>query len=262
MQRSLLLVSSLALAGCFFPADRGRQLEGRVDALGSENQKLKDALEETRLKLEQTTARLQETLDKLDTASRTTGANIGVKVDSTIQEVAMVRGQLETLLNKQQELEQRLGAVGAPATGKGEGDPKKEELKRPDDPKEFLSLAQERAKAGESALARKLFNEYLKRWPKEETPEAEFGLAETYTADDDCMQALYYYGRVIQATKAKAAPVALLRSSDCFKRLKMIAEAKLALDTLSKDYPKSDAAKQVKAKMAELNKAGAKGTKK
>lgn len=259
--RLLVCASCLVLTSCFFPADRGRALEERVDGLNNENQKLKDALKETTEKLEQTTHGLQEALEKLDSASRTTGANIGVKVDGTIQDVAMLRGQLETLQNKQQELEQRLASANT-SQPKPEAEPKKDELKKPDDPKEFLKLAEDKAKAGDNALARRLYNEYLKKWPKEDSSEAEYAIAETFVSEDDCTQALYYYGRVIQATKSKLAPPALLRSSDCFKKLKMVSEAKLALDTLSRDYPKSDAAKQVKAKLAELNKPAPKGNKK
>jgi TolA-binding protein len=265
MRRLLLLVCSFVAClgtGCFFPADRGRMLEERVDSLGAQNQKLKDALKDTSEKLEQTTGRLQEALDKLDASSRTTGANIGVKVDTTIQDVAMVRGQLETLQNKQQELEARIASLGSAPTPKAEPEaPKKEELKRPDDPKEFLKLADDKAKAGENVLARKLYNEFLKKFPREDPSEAEFGIAESLSSEENCTEALYYYGRVIQATKAHQAPTALLRSSDCFKKLKMVSEAKLALETLAKDYPKSDAAKQVKAKLAELNKAPKAGKK-
>ena len=55
-------------------------------------------------------------------------------------------------------------------------------------------------------------------------------------------------------TKARVAPQSYLRSSECFKKLKMTAEAKLALDELLKQHPKSDAAKTAKIRLAELAK--------
>lgn len=260
-----LLFGLAVLSGCFFPADRGRVLEGRVDSLSADNQKLRDQLSETTQKLEDTTRRLQEALDQLDKASRTTGANIGVKVDSAIQDVASLRGQMETYQVKMQELEQKLGQLAsAPAPAPGKDEPKKEELKKPDDPREFLKLADDKAKAGEPDLARKLYTEFMKKWPRDDgVGEAHYGLGETYFTEQKCREALYEYGKVIQDhPKTKSAPSAYLRSADCFKELKMVAEAKLALEELVKQHPKTDAAKSAKQKLAELSKPAPKGGKK
>jgi TolA-binding protein len=61
--------------------------------------------------------------------------------------------------------------------------------------------------------------------------------------------------------KSSSAPDAYLHSSDCFKKLKMQEESRLALEELVKNYPKSDAAKTAKARLAELDKAKKKGKK-
>ncbi len=257
--RRVLVLSVLGLggAGCFFPADRGRSLEGRVDSMNDETQRLKGALKETQEKLDRTTDRLQEALAQLDTASRTTGANIGVRVDSAIQDVAMLRGQLEAAQHRMQELEQKLSE--RPAAGgnsvSAATEAKEKELKKPDDPKEFLKLAEEKTK-DDTELGRKLYNEFLKKWPREEgAGEAHFGLGESYFGEKKCREALYEYGKVIQDhSKTRSAPTAYLRSADCFKELKMVAEAKLALEEVQKQHPKSDAAKTAKQRLAELNK--------
>jgi TolA-binding protein len=261
MSRSSLALV-LVFCSCFFPADRGQLLEQRVDTLGSENAKLKEALKETQEKLEKTTSRLQEALSQLDTASRTTGANIGVKVDGAIQDVAMLRGQLEADQHKLQELEARLSSAGS-TTGPA-AEPKKDDLKKPDDPKEFLKLAEEKAKAGETDVARKLFAEYLKKWPREDgAGDAHYNLGEIYFNEQKCREALYEYGKVLQEflQKTRSAPTAYLRSSDCFKELKMLPEAKLSLEELQKTFPKSDAAKTAKQKLADLNKPAPKAKK-
>lgn len=263
--RALLTTGVLLLlmvSGCFFPADRGHLLETKVDTLVVDNQKLRDSLKDTEDKLEQTTARLQDALAQLDTASRTTGANIGVKVDSAIQDVAMLRGQLEASQNKLQEIEAKLAAQPSSAGSSSSGSstpetPKKEELKKPDDPKEFLKLADDKAKS-DTDLARKLYTEFLKKWPRDEAVgEAHFSMGELWFNESPpkCREALYEYGKVIQDhPKSKSAPVAYLRSADCFKELKMVAEAKLALEEVQKQHPKSDAAKTAKQKLADLNK--------
>lgn len=255
MRRLLVALLVVSTSGCFFPADRGRLLESRVDSLATDNQKLRGQLEETKAKLEEATGQLQAALDQLDRASRTTGANMGVKVDSAIQDVAVLRGTVEAQQVKLQELEARLAqAPAAPAAAPAE--PKKEELKRPEDPKEFLALAQEKARAGEVELARKLFTEFLKKWPRDEgVGEARFALGETFFGEQKCREALYEFGKVIQEhAKTRSAPSAYLRSSECFKQLKMTDEARLALEELVKAFPRSDAAKTAKTRLAELRK--------
>ena len=75
-----------------------------------------------------------------------------------------------------------------------------------------------------------------------------------FGTDDKCREALYEYGKVIQEfTKTRSAPDAYLRSADCFKKLKMVAESKIALEELLKQHPKSDAAKSAKVKLQELD---------
>jgi TolA-binding protein len=254
MVRSLT-VCALALvgSGCFFPADRGKLLEARVDTLDDLGKQQHAALQETREKLEKTTAQLQEALAQLDTASRTTGANIGVKVDSAIQDAAAVRGQLESTQYRLQELEQKLEKL---ATSSTPPEAKKDELKRPDDPREFLKLADEKAKGGEAELARKLYTEFLKKWPRDEgAGEAHYQLGESWRADSKCREALYEFGKVIQEhAKTRSAPLAYLHSADCFKEMKMVAEARLALEEVQKAHPRSEAAKLAKQKLAELAK--------
>jgi tol-pal system protein YbgF len=254
MRRLSALV--LVFSGCFFPADRGRVLEERVDSVTTENGKLKAALKDTQDKLDQTTSRLQDALAQLDTASRTTGANIGVKVDGAIQDVAMLRGQIEADQHRLQELEQKLASQGSSDQASAKPEPKKEELKKPDDPKDFLKLADDKAKGSDQDLARRLYTEFLKKWPRDDgAGEAHFAIGESWYNEQKCREALYEYGKVIQDhPKTRSAPVAYLRSADCFKELKMGAEAKLALEEVQKQFPKSDAAKTAKQKLADLNK--------
>ncbi len=256
MRLLVAALSAVFITGCFFPADRGRIVENRLDGLASDNTKLKAELSETRGKLDEASAQLQAALDQLDRATRTTGANMGVKVDTALQDMAVLRGQIESQQVKIQDLESKLAAQPAPSATATPAEPKKEELKRPDDPKEFLKLAEEKAKAGDQDLARKLYTEFLKKFPRDENiGEAHFALGELFFGEQKCREALYEFGKVIQDyAKTKSAPVSYLRSSDCFKQLKMTDEARLALEELVKSHPKSDAAKTAKTRLAELRK--------
>jgi tol-pal system protein YbgF len=282
MRRLVLFALPLMLSGCFYPADRGKLLESKVDKLTAENAQLQTELKETRDKLAATlplidkkVAEVTQALQSLDAASRRSGADIGVQLQKTVEDLAQLRGQVETYLYKIGELEGALAKTsqdtdkrllelqGEAALKEAEARKKAEELQRPTDKKEFLALAQGKAKAGDAVLARQLFSEFLKKWPKDALAgDAHFGLGETFLAEDKCREALFEYRKVLEEhPKSSSAPDAYLHSSDCFKKLKMQEESRLALEELVKNYPKSDAAKTAKARLAELDKAKKKGKK-
>jgi tol-pal system protein YbgF len=276
MRRLALIALPLALSGCFYPADRGRALEARLEKIDATQARLQEELKQTRAQLDATlplidqkVAEVSKALQSLDTASRRTGADIGIQLQKTVEDLSQLRGQVETYLYKIGELEgalartsdeteKRLLALkGDEALKEAEARKKAEELKRPTDKKEVLALAQEKAKAGDVTLARQLYSEFLKKWPKDAlAADAHFGLGETYFTEDRCREALFEYGKLLQEyPKAEATPNAYLRSSDCFKKLKMQEESRLALEELVKGYPKSEAAKTAKSRLAELDKA-------
>ncbi len=276
LMRRLVPLALLVLPACFYPADRGRALEARVEKLDADNTRLQTELQQARDQLASTLPRIDEkvaevtrALKGLDTAARRNDADIGIQLQKTVEDLAQLRGQVETYLYKITELEtalakyseeseKKLAALKGPeAVKEAEATRKAQELERPADKKDFLALAQERAKAGELLVARQLFNEFLKKWAKDAlVGEAHFGLGETYFAENKCREALFEYGKVLQEhPKTPSAPDAYLRSSDCFKQLKMREESRLALEELVRSHPKSAAAKTARTRLAELDKA-------
>ncbi|EPX62511.1 TPR repeat containing exported protein / putative periplasmic protein [Cystobacter fuscus DSM 2262] len=283
MRRLALIALPFLLSGCFYPAARGRALETRLDQLDASQVQIQAELKRTREQLDATLplidekiAQVSKALEGLDKASRRSGADIGIQLQKTVEDLAQLRGQVETYVYKIGELEAALARTtedtdkrllelkGEQALKEAEARKKAEELKRPTDKKEFLALAQDKAKAGDVVLARQLYGEFLKKWPKDAlVAEAHFGLGESYFAEDKCREALFEYGKLLQEhPKAASTPEAYLRSSECFQKLKMQDEARLALEELVKGYPKTDAAKTAKTRLAELDKAKKKGSKK
>ncbi|ATB41539.1 hypothetical protein CYFUS_007005 [Cystobacter fuscus] len=283
MRRLALIALPFLLSGCFYPAARGRALETRLDQLDASQAQIQAELKRTREQLDATLplidekiAQVSKALEGLDKASRRSGADIGIQLQKTVEDLAQLRGQVETYVYKIGELEAALARTsqdtdkrllelkGEQALKEAEARKKAEELKRPTDKKEFLVLAQDKAKAGDVALARQLYGEFLKKWPKDAlVAEAHFGLGESYFAEDKCREALFEYGKLLQEhPKADSTPEAYLRSSECFQKLKMQDESRLALEELVKGYPKSEAAKTAKTRLAELDKAKKKGSKK
>ena len=274
--RWLALLALLALPGCFYPASRGRALEAKVDRLGADNTRLTEELKQARGQLDaslplidEKVAQVTTALEGLDKAARRNDADIGIQLQKTVEDMAQLRGLVETYVYKISELEAALGQLtqdaekkqlaqqGVDALKEAEARKQAETLQRPTDKKEFLALAQQRAKAGEVPLARQLFSEFMKKWAKDPLMgEAHFGMGETYFVEDKCREALFEYGKVLQDfPKTPSAPEAYLRSSDCFTKLKMKEESRLALEELVKSHPKSEAAKTAKTRLAELDKA-------
>lgn len=271
----VLPVCAGLLSGCFYPADRGRLLEAKVDRLSTENARMAAELTEAQAKLQATLPKIDEkvaevtrALASLDKASRQSGADIGVRLSKTLEDVGVLRGQVETYLHRITELEtalqksvsdvdaKLLALQGSEAVKSAEAKKKADEVQRPTDKKAFLELARERAREGELVVARQLYQEFLKKWAKDTlVSEAHYGLGETYFAENRCREALYEYGRIIQehGQSSSAAP-AYLRSSDCFAKLDMKKESRLALEELVKAYPKTDAAKTAKSRLATLDK--------
>src|SRR6218665_346816 len=264
MRRLAPIALSLAISGCFYPASRGRTLESRLEKIDTPQAQPPQEIKRTREQLDATLPRIDEkiaevskALQGLDTASRRSGADIGIQLQKTVEDLAQLRGQVETYLYKMGELESALARASEDTDKrllalKGDEALKKaEELKRPTDKKEFLALAQSKAKAGDVTVARQLYNEFIKKWPKDTlVADAHFGLGEGYFTEDKCREALFEYGKLLQdSPKAEATPGAYLRSSECFKKLKMQEESRLALEELVKGYPKSDAAKTAKSRL-------------
>jgi tol-pal system protein YbgF len=257
MKRLAFALTAL-LSGCFYPADRGAVLEDKIEKLSVQNKALEQELKESRDKQQATLDDVQKALEQLDKASRRSDADVGVQMQKTVEDVATLHGSFETIQYRLGVLEDAQKKTNDELAKRAEADAaaekKKEELKRPDDPKEFLKLAETKIKDGDVPLGRALYNEFLKKWPKDgQAGEAHFGLGETYFTEDRCREALYEYNKVIQDfAKSPSAPDAYLHTSECFKKLKMVAESKLALEELVKQHPKSDAAKTAKTKLAEL----------
>ncbi len=258
------------LPGCFYPSDRGRALESKVDKLTADNEQLSTQLREAQDKLTTTMpkidgkiAEVSRAMESLDKAARRSGADIGVQMEKTVQDVAVLRGLLETYQFKLTELEAGLKKLseetdklrGADALAKK----RLEESQCPPEKADCLKLAAEKATAGDVVLARGLYAQFLKKWSKDKddtVAEAHYGLGDTFFSEDKCREALYEYGKVIEEfSKSKVAAGAYLRSSDCFRKLNMLDEARIALEELLKGFPKSEAAKSAKGKLLELEKA-------
>ncbi|MGZ6072210.1 MAG: tetratricopeptide repeat protein [Myxococcaceae bacterium] len=250
--RTTLPLGLLALAGCFYSSEAGKNLETRVDKLDhdlrAEQKAQQEKLDEQQSRIDQKIAQVTKALDSLDEASRRSGADASVQLQKVIEDLAQLRGQVEAYTHSVDALQDRATAAKA--------SPPAAEVARPTDKKEFFALAQSKAKAGDISAARSLYTEFVRKWPKDDLAgDAHFALAESYYGQDNCPEALPEYGQLIKNFgKSKSVPLAYVRSGDCFARLKNPEAARLAYEQVLSDYPKSSEAKLAQKGLAALKK--------
>jgi TolA-binding protein len=273
--KSLRLIPALMLlSGCFYPADRGALIEGRVDKLEESQTSQLKALNQQRDELkkrlddqEKLAGELQARIDKLEKAARSTDADLGIQVQSIRDDLAKLTGKMDETQYKIGQLTGDLDKVKltppGPAAPSGPEDKKKAELNqklsvlmRPEDKLAFLKLANEQSQAGSSDVAMALYNEWLGKWGKEpQAADAHYMLGKLMAEQKNCREAIAEFGQVVQNwKKSDKVPPALLGTSDCFASLNMNEQAKTALEVLSESYADSQEGKQAKEKLKKLKK--------
>src|SRR5262249_17918723 len=200
---------SLALAACFYSSESGKTLETRVDKLDkdlrAEQKAQAEKLDQQLPRIDQKIAEVTKALDSLDQASRRSGADTSVQLQKVIEDIAVLRGQVEAYTHNLDALQDRAAAVDKKPA---------DDVPRPTDKTEFFALAQKKAKSGDLQTARVLYQDFIRKWPKDDLAgDAHFALAELSYGQDSCPDALPEYGQLIKNfPKSKSVPLAYVRS--------------------------------------------------
>jgi len=278
MPRAAALLLLLASA-CWVPVERGRQMEERIRRLEDENAVTARVLEEQRAvfreriaTVDQKVAEVQRKLDELNATSHRTGADVSASQDRILERLTRVQGQLEEDLHRQKQLEEALAGLrsetdgrfaalkGAGALEQYEARRKAEGIRRPADKAAFFALAQEQEAAGEKAVARQLYDEYVKKWPTDpRAADAYFRLGEIAFGEKRYREAVLAYGKVAQEfSRTDKAPDALYRTAEAMTALGLKEDARVIYQDVVARYPASSAAKKANARLAELSAKSAK----
>jgi TolA-binding protein len=270
----------LALSGCV-SLEKGRQMEARLQKLEVQNVEQQRGLEEERAALRERVAKVdvkiaevQQKIDELNRAARRSGADLGVSLQRLQEDFQKERGELEVEQHRLAELEKGLATFRSDTDGrfaalKGAGALETFEarqrlatLQRPDDKNAFFALAQKEDKGGDPGVARELYEEYARRWPTDaRAADAGFRAGQLLFEGKRYREALLAFGKVAEdfPRSDRAAP-SMLGASDAMLKLDMREEAKDILQQLVERYPKTDAAKTAKERLASLAPAKKKAT--
>jgi tol-pal system protein YbgF len=267
------LLALLCASACWVPVERGRQMEGRIQRLEGESEISAKQLDEQRAVVRERVAavdakiaEVQRKLDELNATAHRSGADLAVNQDRLGEEVRRLNGTLEELSHRLDLLDRAVAAQkndtdarfaalkGAGALDEYEGRRKMAELKLPTSPGEFLALAQGQEAKGERALARALYEEFVKKWPSDaRAADAHFRLGELWFGDKRWREAILEYGKVAQDfPRSDKAPDALLRTGEAMVALDLKDDARRLFEEVTARYPKSTAAKRANARLAEL----------
>jgi tol-pal system protein YbgF len=268
MMRRTAALLLLAVFACWVPTEKGRQMDDRIQRLEAESSANARQIEEQRTAVRDRIARVDKKLDELNASAHRTGADVVANQDRQQEEITRLKGQLEEQRHEYQLLEQRLAALqgdtearfaamkGAGALEDYEGRKRAESLKRPSDKGEFFALAQAQEAAGEKAVARQLYDEYVKKWPTDpRAADAWFRMGEISFGEKRYREAVLAYGKVAQDfPRSDKAPDALLRTGESMLALDLKDDARAILQDVVNRYPKTTAAKKASARLAEMSK--------
>jgi tol-pal system protein YbgF len=268
-----LAVAAL-LPACWVPADKGRQLETRLTRLEGENEINAKQLDEQRAlvrdrvaQVDAKIAEVQKKIDELNATAHRTGADLAVSQEQLKDEFTRLKGGLEeqqhrlealdkSLAQTRSDMDGRFAALrGAGALDEWEAKKKLEALKLPSDKGQFLALAQDQESKGEKAVARELYEQFVKKWPSDpRAADAHFRLGELWYGEKRWRDAVLEYGKVAQDfPRSDKAPDALLRTGESMLALDLPDDAKKLFEGVVARYPKTSAAQRAKARLAELS---------
>ncbi|HSM93011.1 MAG TPA: tetratricopeptide repeat protein [Anaeromyxobacteraceae bacterium] len=269
----LLALGLGALAGCFVPLERGRQMELRLDRLEADSSDAYKRLDEQRAvfrdriaKVDAKLAEVQKKLDELNQSARRSGADLSVGLDKLKEDLSRLRGDLEVEQHKLAQVEQsvdklrgdtdgRLAALkGAGALDEYEARKKIAALERPDDRAAIVALGAREEAAGQRGVALEIYEQVVTRWPADPAAaEAGYRAGRILLAQKRWRDAILALGRVAEAhPKAEQAPDAMVGVSEAMIELGMTEDAKAVLQQVVEKYPKAPAARNARESLRSL----------
>lgn len=272
----------LSAAACaHYSQEDGERLQNEVYALQTQVTAVQQAITELQAekkKQGQELAKLTTEVAQLNQAARRNDADLGVQLDETMQQVAKLRGfvessgerlsTMESAVNKvQEELDlrfqnlqetQRVESIKSQTEKeKAIADARKHE-RLLSEPSALFEEVERMMKGGSPGDARKLLREFTIRAKSERglqkhLPDAHYLIGETFLAEGNYQQAAAEYNGVRKNhSKSPKVPDALFKLGTCFEKLNLPDDAKLFYQTIVQKYPKSSVARDAKGRLDAL----------
>jgi tol-pal system protein YbgF len=256
-----LLLIALACGACVTTAQEGQQMQKDIAALRADLKKEIETANADRQKLsseqQQRAKALQEALDQLSRAARKSGADLAVDLEKAQNDVAALRGQIEVLQHRldavektSQDQQKALDTTGQFVAQR------QKELENPTDRGGLYNLARQKLDQGQSGKARELFQDFLRRYPKDELAgNAQYWVGESFYAEKKWNDAIVEFQRVLKDHKgSEKVPDALVKIGMSFQAQGDCQNALLFFDEVQQAHKAAPAAKTAHDRAAECRK--------
>jgi TolA-binding protein len=269
-----LLAGPLLASGCAtYSEAEGKRLETQVYALQAQLEKLEKTTRDSATTQDAQLADLDKKTDNLQTVAFRNSADFGVQLDTALQEVARLKGLVESWRERLDDIDSKLARTSEEmkiseekrAQNTTSEDQKKaaveEAIKREQmlsNPGAVVDEVVRLLNAQKPGDARKLLREFTQRAEtnerlKKDLDQIQYLLAETYFFEANYQLAATEYNKVRKDfPRSDKVPEALYKLGQCFERLKLPEDAKLFYKTVVEKHAKSDAAKRAKERLKEL----------
>lgn len=271
-----------APACAYYSQEDGERLNNEVYALQTQVNAMQQALaelQETEKQRKKQLAQMSAELADLSKSARRNDADIGVNIDEVRETIARLKGQVESFNQRVTDLEantsktqeeldlrfQNLAEQQKIEEAQSE-EAKQEAIEEAKRRERLLSSPGELFKEVDTLIekdqpqeARRLLRELMLRKEDDRSFErgrarAQFLVGETFFAEGNYQQAAAEYNTVRKNHgRSKWTAHAIYKLGRCFEQLNLPGDAKLFYQTVRKKYPRSEVAKEARARLKALN---------
>lgn len=264
------------LAACaHYGKEEGEQLQADVYALKTQMAAAEAAIREIQALQSdhaEQLAKLASEVGDLNLAARRNDADFGVQIDDLLQDLAQLKGtsasldaRLSTLESATRKAQEELGLQLEGLKKIKDEDSKaavqaaRQEERLLSNPAKALDESRSLVDRGEPEKARRLLRALMLRYEKDRSfrrqheARAQYLVGETYFAAGAFQQAAAEFNKVRKEyPSSDVVPGAYLRLGMCFERLGLPDDAKLFYQTVIKQFPRSNSAKQARTQLRSL----------
>jgi len=243
-----------------------KALRAQLDAVKTGIDEDREALRTAIVRAEKKTLEVQEALDALNNSARRTDADLGIQLDAIQKTVQQLTGSFEEINFKMDRLEksEKTALAAQPQQAQPDAADMSEKVVLPADKKAATTLVTGLLASKDSKQrddGKRLANEALNKWPKEEgtADVIRLALGDRLNDEKQYQKAVVEYKKVLDTfPKGARADAAMFKIAQTFAAMGYAPDAKVFFEELIRRFPKSTHVKEAKAKIADLDKKPAK----
>jgi TolA-binding protein len=246
------MLALVLTSGCLMTSDQGDKLRDDISQLS----KRMEAIE---LRLNDQMARLRKVLDEATGLLERNSADLGSKVAHGESEIATLAGKLEEAKHLVEEMQKRLAAMEQAQQKTAQEQQKIIDRVAPSMPEDKEALwkeAQTRLAGGMREDARRFLRSFIQRFPNDpRASQGQLQVGQSFAQEFKHGLAVAEYLAVMSRfSRSPEVPEAMWYLGESYVAMKYCTDAKAIFQDLSKRYPKSPRAAQVKERLRDIQK--------